>query len=230
MRFEDKQLTPGTYKYAFLRFTDELAPEVLETLKALVPKYKAVLGEFDYRSAMEIYDGTIADKDEDANYILCALDGNFRYYDPNAPVPEETDALRNFLDSRSRRSIPLSASVIDELRKHKRKQGEERLRLGEHYENHDAIFATEKGTPLLWRNLTRRHFKPLLKLAGLPDVRLYDLRHTTASLLLAAGENPKVVSERLGHASIVLTLDTYSHVLPTMQQSATEKLERMLFA
>lgn len=131
--------------------------------------------------------------------------------------------------SRSRRSIPLSASVIDELRKHKRKQGEERLRLGEHYENHDAIFATEKGTPLLWRNLTRRHFKPLLKLAGLPDVRLYDLRHTTASLLLAAGENPKVVSERLGHASIILTLDTYSHVLPTMQKAATEKLERMMY-
>ena len=54
-------------------------------------------------------------------------------------------------------------------------------------------------------------------------------RHTCATLLLAAGENPKVVSERLGHASIVLTLDTYSHVLPGMQQAATDKLEAMLF-
>ncbi|CAM0497245.1 tyrosine-type recombinase/integrase [Thermoanaerobacter kivui] len=60
-------------------------------------------------------------------------------------------------------------------------------------------------------------------------MRLYDLRHTCATLLLAAGENPKVVSERLGHASITLTLDTYSHVLPDMQKQATDKLEEMLF-
>jgi integrase len=131
--------------------------------------------------------------------------------------------------ARSRRSIPLSAFAVDGLRKHKRKQAEERLMLGEHYANHDLVFAAEGGTPLLWRNLTRRHFKPLLRKASLPDVRLYDLRHTTASLLLAAGENPKVVSERLGHASITLTLDTYSHVLPTMQQAATGKLERMMY-
>ncbi len=98
MRFEDKELTPGNYKNAFLSFIDELAPEVLETLKALVPKYKAALGKFDYRSAMVIYDGTISDKDENANYILCALDGNFRYYDPNAPVPEENIALRACLE------------------------------------------------------------------------------------------------------------------------------------
>jgi Phage integrase family len=63
----------------------------------------------------------------------------------------------------------------------------------------------------------------------LSKLRVYDLRHSCATLLLAAGENPKVVSERLGHASIVLTLDTYSHVLPSMQQAATEKLEAMLF-
>ena len=64
--------------------------------------------------------------------------------------------------------------------------------------------------------------------AKLPDIRLYDLRHTCATLLLIAGENPKVVSERLGHSSIVLTLDVYSHVLPTMQDSATDKLEKIL--
>jgi integrase len=131
--------------------------------------------------------------------------------------------------SRSRRSIPLSTSAIDELKKHRRRQGERRLKLGEQYENHDLVFATETGTPLLWRNLTRRHFKPLLRKAGLPEIRLYDLRHTTATLLLQAGENPKIVSERLGHASIALTLDTYSHVLPTMQRGATEKLERMIY-
>lgn len=68
------------------------------------------------------------------------------------------------------------------------------------------------------------------KKAGLPaSIRLYDLRHTCATLLLAANEHPKVVSERLGHSNITLTLDTYSHVLPSMQQGASEKLERMLF-
>jgi integrase len=76
----------------------------------------------------------------------------------------------------------------------------------------------------------RRHFKPILKKAELPEnIRMYDLRHTCATLLLAEGENPKVVSERLGHATIVLTLDTYSHVLPSMQEAATEKLENLLF-
>ncbi|WP_274893662.1 tyrosine-type recombinase/integrase [Thermoanaerobacterium sp. R66] len=71
--------------------------------------------------------------------------------------------------------------------------------------------------------------KKLLRKEDLSDIRLYDLRHTCATLLLAIGENPKVVSERLGHASITLTLDTYSHVLPDMQKQATDKLEKMLF-
>ena len=75
-----------------------------------------------------------------------------------------------------------------------------------------------------------RYFKPIAKAAKLPAaLRLYDCRHTCASLLLAAGENPKVVAERLGHANIRMTLDTYSHVLPTMQQQAAEKLEEMVF-
>ena len=61
------------------------------------------------------------------------------------------------------------------------------------------------------------------------ELNLYSLRHSCATLLLSAGVNPKIVSERLGHASIVLTLDTYSHVLPDMQQTAAEKLEKILF-
>jgi len=78
-------------------------------------------------------------------------------------------------------------------------------------------------------NLTNHSFKPLLKHAGFKNIRLYDLRHTCATLLLAAGENPKMVFERLGHESITLTLDTYSHVLSDMQKKAAEKLENMLF-
>lgn len=73
-------------------------------------------------------------------------------------------------------------------------------------------------------------FRPILKKAELPQIRLYDLRHSCATLLLMAEENPKVVSERLGHSTVVLTLDTYSHVLPTMQRKATEKLEKLLYS
>lgn len=127
--------------------------------------------------------------------------------------------------SRSRRSIPLSNSVINVLKIHRRNQLEERMKIGAGYQNFDVVFASEVGTPMMHRNLLRRHFKPLLAKAGLPDIRLYDLRHTTATLLLSAGQNPKIVSERLGHASIVLTLDTYSHVLPTMQRDATNEIE-----
>jgi integrase len=79
-------------------------------------------------------------------------------------------------------------------------------------------------------NITLRIFKPALKRAGIrQSIRLYDLRHTTATLLLQAGVNPKTVSERLGHSTIMLTMDVYSHILPNMQQDATEKLEGMLF-
>src|SRR5205823_5846129 len=91
------------------------------------------------------------------------------------------------------------------------------------------VFCSETGTPLSIPNLTYRYFRPILKEAKLPRIRLYDLRHTCATLLLVAEENPKVVSERLGHSTIVLTLDTYSHVLPSMQQAATSKLEKLLY-
>ena len=132
--------------------------------------------------------------------------------------------------ARSRRSIPSPAPILRALAEHKRKQAEERLKLGPDYQHHDLVFATPEGGPLAPRNLKRRHFRPILERAKLPsDFRLYDLRHSCATLLLAAGEHPKVVSERLGHATIILTLDVYSHVLPTMQEAASTKLENILF-
>jgi integrase len=90
-------------------------------------------------------------------------------------------------------------------------------------------FTSVEGGPIISDNLARRHFKPILKKAKLPDVRLYDLRHTMATALLVAGVNPKIVSERLGHSSVTLTLDTYSHIIPGLQELATEKLEQVLF-
>lgn len=120
--------------------------------------------------------------------------------------------------------------MIVRLVEHKRRQSEERLKLGSEWQDHGLVFTTSLGSPLNISNLSAKHFKPALKRAGLPtSIRLYDLRHTCATLLLSAGENPKVVSERLGHASITLTLDVYSHVLPDMQKAATDKLENLLF-
>ena len=133
--------------------------------------------------------------------------------------------------SQSRRTISVTSSGLAALKRHKVVQAEHILKLGADYQKHDLVFASETGTPLLWRNLRNRHFKKILEHAGLPKaLRLYDLRHTCATLLLSAGVNPKIVSERLGHASVVLTLDTYSHVLPNMQQTATDEIERMLHA
>ena len=76
--------------------------------------------------------------------------------------------------------------------------------------------------------LTTHRFKPLLRGAGLPQIRFHDLRHTCATLLLMKNVNPKVVSEMLGHATIAITLDTYSHVLPNMQESAAAAMEEVL--
>jgi integrase len=132
--------------------------------------------------------------------------------------------------ARSRRTIPLPPSLVRQLVVHRRQQAETRLEAGAEYQYHDLVFATNDGTPVMLRNLIRRHFRPALLRAEITtDFRLYDLRHSCATLLLAANEHPKVVSERLGHASITLTLDTYSHVLPSMQQAASEKLENILF-
>ena len=89
------------------------------------------------------------------------------------------------------------------------------------------IFTNEQGG---WWRRSHFHdqcFKPLLKKAELPAIRFHDLRHTSASLLLEDNVHPKVVQERLGHSQISVTLDTYSHVLPTMQREASGKFDEM---
>jgi integrase len=131
--------------------------------------------------------------------------------------------------AKSRRTLPLPESLFIKLKTHKRQQSVAMLKLGQTYERNNFVFATDEGKPLRYGNLTKRHFHKILVKANLKGFRLYDLRHTTATLLLSEGINPKIVSERLGHASIVLTLDTYSHVLPDMQKEASSKLGQVLF-
>jgi integrase len=144
-------------------------------------------------------------------------------------LARETRQLDEPKTARGRRVVVLPPSMLRLLQQHRRRQAGERLTAGAAWQDLDLIFATPRGEPLHWHRIARR-FARLLRVAHLPRIRPYDLRHTCATLLLAAGENVKVVSERLGHASAALTLDVYSHVLPDMQQRAAEKLESLLFA
>jgi len=131
--------------------------------------------------------------------------------------------------AQSRRTIPLPEELFEKLKAHRSKQGAEILRLGSLYERNDLVFANEIGKPLNYGNITKRNFQPILAAAGLGHHRLYSLRHSCATLLLAQGENIKVIQERLGHADVVLTLSTYSHVLDGMQAQASDRLGSLLY-
>ncbi len=114
------------------------------------------------------------------------------------------------------------------LRKHRKKQLEERMKLAGLFVDHGMVFTSRAGTPVMRQDLTTRSFKPLLKRAGLPDIRFHDLRHTCATLLLAKGVHAKLVQELLGHSTISITLDTYSHVPPSMGDTATGAMDEAL--
>lgn len=128
---------------------------------------------------------------------------------------------------RSRRAIALSVESVQRLRVHRQRCLEQRVLVGPGYKDSGLVFTTCVGTPISPTNL-RRGWRGILDAAALDHVRFHDLRHTAATLMLMAGVHPKVVSERLGHATISITLDTYSHVLPDMQRDATEAVERLL--
>ena len=90
------------------------------------------------------------------------------------------------------------------------------------------VFPNTLGGYADYTNLMSRHFKPLLRRAGLPDIRFHELRHTCATLMLAVGTNPKVVQETLGHTNVSVTLNIYSHLLPNMQDEVAEKINELL--
>ncbi len=126
------------------------------------------------------------------------------------------------------RSIKLTARAVDALKRHRAVQNAERLRQGADWRDSGLVFCTGIGTPIRSRNFASRVFKPLLKRAGLPDICFHDLRHTCATLLLSRGHHPKLVQELLGHASVALTLDRYSHVLPGMSDQTAAAMESAL--
>ncbi len=128
---------------------------------------------------------------------------------------------------KGRRSVRLTQSAVAALRSHRKRQLEEKLRVGS-YEDLGLVFAGEGGGIINPSNLRQRSFVPLLKRAGVPEITFHDLRHTCASLLFQKNVHPKFVQELLGHASVAITLDTYSHMLPGMGGEAADAIAEAL--
>lgn len=129
--------------------------------------------------------------------------------------------------ARSRRKIILAPFALEALRQHRERQLVERTKAGDAWEDHDYVFCTLFGTHLNPNRDILDLLKFFLKKAGLPNIRFHDLRHSVASLLFAENMHPKIVQEILGHSNIAITLDIYSHMLPTMGGGAPGRLENL---
>lgn len=130
--------------------------------------------------------------------------------------------------AKSRRSIRITPFTVSVLKAHKRRVAHMQLH-SKVWQDKRLAFPNEIGGHSDEHNISQRYFKKILQKAGLPaSVRVYDLRHTVATLLLAANTHPKLVSERLGHANTTMTLDRYTHVLPTMQEQVAKTMEQFL--
>jgi integrase len=128
----------------------------------------------------------------------------------------------------SRRRIALPSLAVEQLRRHRMRQAQERLQLGEAWQDLDLVFPNTVGGYYDANNWRSCWFYPLLRRAGLPRIRPHDLRHTAATLLLARGVPVKVMSEMLGHANVGITLSIYGHVLPHMQEQAASTMDALL--
>jgi integrase len=127
----------------------------------------------------------------------------------------------------SRRTVPLPASAVTALRRQRTHQLEERLLAGPHWQDWELVFASTVGTPLESCNVTHR-FQRLLTAAGLPRQRFHDLRHCAASLLLSGGVPARTIMGILGHSQISLTMNTYAHLSPVLEQEAANRMETFL--
>jgi integrase len=134
-------------------------------------------------------------------------------------VPPKTD--------RSRRTITMPAVCRSALIAHIARQEEEKAAAGREWQEHGLVFSTRIGTPLDSPNVLKR-FHRILKRAGLPEIRFHDLRHTCATLLLAQGVHPRLVMDILGHSSITVTMNIYSHVIPAMREEVAAKMDEIL--
>jgi integrase len=128
---------------------------------------------------------------------------------------------------KSRRTIKLPDVAVRALRRHRADQNKQRLQAGSDYSEQGLVFSRPDGEPWSPDAFTRA-FGKLVRASDLGHVRFQDLRHTHATQLLREGIHPKIVSERLGHSNISITLDTYSHILPGMQDEAAERIDAAL--
>ena len=124
----------------------------------------------------------------------------------------------------SHRTIPLLPVTVDALLEHRDRQSVERLMAGDGYVQHHFVFADERGEPLRGDGVTKYHWRPMLARLNLPPVTLHGARHTAATMLLEAGVPMKVVQTVLGHSSIAVTADIYSHVAPAFARQAADAL------
>jgi integrase len=129
---------------------------------------------------------------------------------------------------KSRRRVALGPAAREALRRHRARQLEERLAAGQLWRDDDLVFATPNGRAICGNHLAGRDLPALLRRAGLPRIRFHDLRHTCATLLLRQGVHPLIVSTMLGHSTVAMTLDRYSHVQPDMQRAAVDALDAVL--
>jgi integrase len=136
--------------------------------------------------------------------------------------------LREPKTKKSRRTVRITPQAVEALNGHRAKQSEEMLTSGSLYQEQGLVFAGTGGGLINPSNLRQRSFKPLLEHAGLPRITFNDLRHTCASLLFQKNVHPKFVQELLGHASVAITLDTYSHMLPGMGSQAADAMVEAL--
>jgi integrase len=127
------------------------------------------------------------------------------------------------------RLVALPAMLVTELKRHRMQQAEWLLKLGVRLTDDHHVFTKEDGESI-WPSSLTRAFRTFMRRHKLPQIRLHDLRHSHATHLLAAGVHPKIAQERLGHSSISITLDLYSHVLPGMQEDAVAKVDAALQA
>jgi integrase len=143
---------------------------------------------------------------------LQATHGGLRFHEPKT--------------RRSRRSVALPEMIRPYLRRERADQDVRRVRYGERWRDSGLVVCARWGAPV-YPDTVSSTFRALRRRAGLPEIRFHDLRHAHATLMLLGGVHPKVVSERLGHASVGITLDIYSHVLPSMQTEAVQAFDRM---
>ena len=141
-------------------------------------------------------------------------------------LPKRGFIFRQPKTYRSARPVSVADRVVERLRRQRLMQAEERLAAGSAYDNNDLVFANAVGKPI-HPNRLREAWARIGVQAGL-RLRFHDLRHIHASLLLQQGVHPKVVSERLGHSTVAVTLDIYSHVVPSLQVEAASQLEELL--